>query len=183
MDRSQTLARRSIILVITLFLVLGVLSGAGQEEQGLHEFWTLDMTGEEVTEELFAPYRLTMINVWATYCTPCLHEMPDLAELHEEYRDNGVNIVGIVNDINFSGEEAFQRSIATANYIIQETGAHYTHLIPSEDLYNLRLKDVQVVPETFFVDSKGTIVGETIYGARDKAAWKTIIDSTIQLVE
>ena len=54
---------------------------------------------------------------------------------------------------------------------------------PSEDLYNLRLKNVQVVPETFFVDNKGTIVGETIYGARDKAAWKKIIESHLKLVD
>lgn len=183
MNHTKSQGKRILLVLMGILFTLGMLSGAGEAEQGLHEFWTLDVTGEEVTEELFAPYRLTMINVWATYCTPCLHEMPDLAQLHTEYHDKGVNIVGIVNDINFSGEEAFQKSLATTHYIIRETGAYYTHLIPSEDLYNLRLKDVQVVPETFFVDNKGTIVGETIYGARDKAAWEKIIESNLKLVD
>ena len=66
---------------------------------------------------------------------------------------------------------------------MQITGADYMHMIPSEDLYNLRLKDLQVVPETFFVDSKGNIVGETHYGARDKEAWRNIIESTLELLD
>lgn len=179
--------RRAVALTILLIMVLSVAGAAGsteiEEPKGLFEFWSLDMTGEDVTQEIFAPYKLTMINVWATYCPPCLHEMPILAELERAYEEKGVNIIGIVNDLNFSSQEAFSRSVATAHQIIQQTGAAYTHLIPSEDLYNLRLKDVQVVPETFFVDSKGTIVGETIYGARDKTGWINIIETTLQLVD
>jgi alkyl hydroperoxide reductase subunit AhpC len=109
--------------------------------------------------------------------------MPALAELHEEYADQGVNIIGLVTDISFTDQESFSKSIATAHQIVQMTGADYMHMIPSEDLYNLRLKDLQVVPETFFVDSKGNIVGETHYGARDKEAWKSIIESTLELLD
>jgi thiol-disulfide isomerase/thioredoxin len=166
---------------------LSVIGAAGSAEtaepKGLYEFWSLDLNGEEVDQSLFAPYRLTMVNVWATYCPPCLHEMPILAELSETYAQQGVQIIGIVNDIDFSTQQALSQSVATARYIISETGADYTHLVPSEDLYNLRLKEVQVVPETFFVDSRGTIVGETVYGAKDKAGWIAIIDKTLALVD
>ena len=183
----QTYAKRTVVLVIIFIMVIGVLSANGTPEvvepKGLYDFWSIDMTGEDVTQEIFAPYKLTMINVWATYCPPCIHEMPILAELKQTYEEQGVNIIGIINDLNFSSQEAFSRSLATAHQIIQQTGAHYTHIIPTEQLYNLRLKDVQVVPETFFVDSNGTIVGETIYGARDKAGWISILETTLQLVD
>ncbi len=187
-----TYRKRILFVAIGILVSLSLLTGAGnaeqktqqQTEQGLHEFWTMTLQGEEVTQEIFAPYTLTMINVWATYCPPCLHEMPALAELQKEYKDKGVNIIGIVSDINdFSNQEAVTQGLMTANYIIHETGAHYMHLLPSEDLYNLRLKNLQVVPETFFVDSRGTIVGETIQGARDKSAWTSIIEDTLKLVE
>jgi thiol-disulfide isomerase/thioredoxin len=175
----RTFARLALTIVITMIITIGFATAAGTEEQGLHEFWTLDLEGQETTQQIFAPYELTMINVWATYCSPCLEEMPALAQLQKEFAPKGVNIIGIVSDVNFSNEEAFAKSIGTAKYIIQETGADYTHLLPSEDLYNLRLKDVQVVPETFFVDNKGNIVGETYYGARDTKTWRGIMESTL----
>lgn len=179
----NTFGKRTVVVLITIVAILSVLGAAGEAESGLHEFWTLNLNGEEVTQEIFSDSKLNMINVWATYCSPCLYEMPALAELHEEYASQGVNIIGLVTDIDFTDQQAFSKSIQTANYVVRETGADYVHMIPSEDLYNLRLKDVQVVPETFFVDSKGTIVGETHYGARDKEAWKSIIDSTLALLE
>ena len=48
-------------------------------------FEAKDMEGNEVTSGVFAESKLTMINVWATYCNPCLNEMPDLGELSGEY--------------------------------------------------------------------------------------------------
>lgn len=183
----KTLGKRIFLTTTILLLVLSAIGAAGsaetEEPKGLYEFWSLDLNGNEVDQSLFTPHQLTMVNVWATYCPPCLHEMPILAELAEEYETKGVQIIGIVNDINFSNQQALSQSVATAHHIIAQTGAYYTHLVPSEDLYNLRLKEVQVVPETFFVDSKGTIVGETVYGAKDKAGWIEIIDKTLHLTE
>ena len=40
-----------------------------------------DLDGNEVDSSIFADYDLTMINIWATFCNPCLSEMPELAEL------------------------------------------------------------------------------------------------------
>ncbi len=41
---------------------------------------------------------VTLINFWATWCAPCLREMPMLAEVHESYRDQGFQVVGIAMD-------------------------------------------------------------------------------------
>ena len=40
-----------------------------------------DLEGNPVTQDIFSQSRLTMANVWATYCNPCLSEMPGLGEL------------------------------------------------------------------------------------------------------
>jgi len=109
-------------------------------------------------------------------------EMPDLAELSREYNTKDVQIIGIVNDVYSPNQRVFERNLQTAGSIIMQTGAHYTHLIPSQDLYNLRLKDVQFVPETFFVDNTGKIVGKTVIGAKSKSEWKKIIEENLKLV-
>ncbi|MDD2297848.1 MAG: TlpA disulfide reductase family protein, partial [Sphaerochaetaceae bacterium] len=153
------------------------------ESKSLAPFWTLDLEENEITETIFSPYQLTLVNIWATFCSPCLQEMPALAELRNEFASKNVNIIGIVTDVYHSNQKIFAENRNTANYIIDQTGADYIHLLPSQDLVNLRLKDSQVVPETFFVDSTGKIVGQTYYGARNKNAWKKIIESTLSLVE
>ncbi len=39
--------------------------------------------------------RLLVVNFWATWCPPCVEEMPDLQRLRDAYRDRGVEVIGI----------------------------------------------------------------------------------------
>ncbi len=135
------------------------------------EFNAIDIYGNEVTEDIIKGKKLIMINIWATFCTPCLSEMPDLGELAEEYADEDVLIIGICADIRD------ESSLETAIQIVEDTGANYTHLQVEQfdDLYEIYLKGVQAVPETIFLDSTGTIIGSEI-GSKSKASWESIID-------
>ena len=56
----------------------------------MSRFTATDLEGVEVDQSIFSDYKLTMVNVWATFCTPCINEMPDLGELAAEYSDQGV---------------------------------------------------------------------------------------------
>lgn len=42
--------------------------------------------------------RVVLMNIWATWCGPCLDETPDLVELYEEYREQGLTILGVSID-------------------------------------------------------------------------------------
>lgn len=141
---------------------------------GVFDAQTLD--GEEVTEEIFADADLTMVNIWGTFCGPCIAEMPDLGELSREYKDQGFQIVGIVCDVMEPGDE-------TALEIIDKTDADYTHLIASEDLTINALQYVSSVPTTVFVDKEGCLVGEVYSGARDKTTWGLLINQYLTEVK
>jgi len=39
--------------------------------------------------------RLLVVNFWATWCPPCIEEMPDLQEVRNAYQDRGVEVIGI----------------------------------------------------------------------------------------
>ena len=62
-------------------------------------FETVTLEGETVTQEIFAEADLNMVNIWGTFCGPCIREMPELGELSDEYADKGVQIIGMLTDV------------------------------------------------------------------------------------
>lgn len=145
-----------------------------------HSFETTDLAGNVVTADVFADHKLTMINVWATYCSPCLQEMPELGELSREYQDKGVQIIGIPIDTLEQDGTWSQSQVANAASLASQTGADYLHILPSQDLIQAGLGDIYAVPTTFFVDSSGNVTGDTYMGSKSKKEWEKIIDQILQ---
>ena len=134
------------------------------------EFSTTDMDGNKVTNDIFADYDLTVVNFWATYCNPCIDELPELAEWKKELPDN-VNLIGLLVDVDEKGSDQYK----LAEKIIKETGADYQHLIATEEFDDL-ISDLVGVPTTFFVDSTGKIIDEPFAGADVDAYKQTVED-------
>ena len=62
-------------------------------------FETTDLDGNPVrSEELFAGHPVTMINLWATWCGPCINELPELEKINQEPAEQNCQIIGIVTD-------------------------------------------------------------------------------------
>lgn len=164
-------------LSLALVLTLAACGGADttlQSQNGiLSSFETTDIDGNKLDQSILEGRKLTLVNIWATSCTPCIEEMPYLGELAHEYRDQGVQIIGIVAD--GTGQQDMARSIA------EQTGAGYIHLMPSEDLENL-LSQVYAVPTTIFADENGCQVGSTYMAAMDKEGWIETIEKTLALL-
>ena len=148
----------------------------------LSNLQTVDIDGKEFSGKDFSDYDLTMVNVFATWCSPCVQEIPDLAEIQKEMKDKGVNIVGVVTDtVDQTGEN--QEALEKAKLIRERSKAEYPFLIPDKSNFNGRLSGIQAFPETFFVDKKGQIVGETYSGSRNKKAWIEIIEKELAKVK
>lgn len=148
----------------------------------LSQFSAQDLEGNELDQSMLQGHTLTMVNVWATFCTPCISEMPDLGTLAQEYEDQGVQIVGLVSDVIDMEGNLDPDQMELAREIVDSTSANYTHLVPSVDLYGL-LYQISTVPTTFFVDETGAQVGGTYIGAKDKDQWQEIIDQLLAEVE
>lgn len=131
------------------------------EAYQMPEFSTVDLNGETVTNDLFAEKDLTVLNVWGTFCGPCVAEMPELGEWAEELPEN-VQLVGLIIDIE--GENDTEHRDAAVE-ITQKAGAEFRHLIANEDFAPF-LEGVAGVPTTVFVDKEGKLVGSAILGAQ-----------------
>ena len=144
------------------------------------DFETTDIYGETFTQELFSDYELTMVNIWGTFCGPCINEMPELGEIAKEYSEKGVQIVGIVVDATDNSGKIVDSQVELAKELVEKTGAEYTHLLPSVDLIKARLARVSAIPHTLFVDKDGFLVGKAVTGSQSKQEWQKIIDKYLE---
>lgn len=146
----------------------------------LGDFSMKDIEGNDYTQEMFADYELTMVNVFTTWCTPCINEIPDLEKLRNEMADQGVNVVGIVLDAADGTGGTDEEAVEKAKTLAERTGVTYPFLIPDAGLLNGRLSGINAVPETFFVDKDGNIVGETYSGSRSLEEWKSVVEQELK---
>lgn len=177
--------KRAISLLLIFSACISSLCGckeaAPKAEVGaqiLGNFSATAVDGNIIDESVLSGHKLTMINIWATYCSPCIQELPDLGELDNAWGED-FQVVGIVLDaadqnINISPEVK-----AEAGKIISETKANYLHLLPSASLKKL-LAGVTAVPTTYFVDENGNQIGEVYIGSKTKSQWKKIISDLLE---
>lgn len=143
-------------------------------------FETTDIEGKEYTEKIFEDYDLTMVNVFATWCTPCIQELPELQKLYEEVEEKGVNIVGIVLDAVDEKGSPVEEGQEKAKILKERAEITYPLLVPDSGYLNGHLEDVDSVPETFFVDKDGNIVGETYVGSNNLDGWKEVVEKELE---
>lgn len=144
------------------------------------EFTATDFEGNPVSEDIFEDYDLTMINIWATFCGPCINEMPDLGALNEEWKEKGVQVVGICSDLVDYDGTLVEEQLETAKEIVEETGASYLHINPEGDLARRLLPQISVVPTTVFVDSDGRQVTSTVRGSKSREEWEKMIEALLE---
>lgn len=156
----------------------GTVPFGGENVEDLSNIATKDIEGNDFTSEDFGDYDLTMVNVFATWCTACIKEIPDLVELKEQMKDMNVNLVGVVIDtVDDMGVN--ENAVELSKVIAEKTNANYQFLMPDETNFNGRLNGIQALPETFFVDKNGKIVGQTYSGARSLADWTKIVEDEL----
>jgi Redoxin. len=145
---------------------------------------TKDINGSKVTYNSFAGHKITMINVWATWCGYCVSEMPELQKISKEYSNSRkVRVMGVITQTDNStgairsGLTSSERT--KAKKIIRQAGTTYHQLLVSSSMASV-LSGLEAFPTTYFVNSKGKIIGSPVLGARSKAQWESIIKAKLK---
>jgi thiol-disulfide isomerase/thioredoxin len=134
-------------------------------------FSTKDIYGKSVDNSLFSGKPLTFINYWASWCPPCINELPDMQGLVDKYGDK-VNFASIVIDYSDDPDYITQ--------LCEEYLHSYTNV---QDLAgNLSdAFDSGYVPTSLIVDSEGNILCEQIVGGYG-SEYSGFIDDALKLV-
>jgi len=103
--------------------------------------------------------KVVLLNIWATWCAPCMAEMPSMEKLYQEFKDEGFELLAV--SVDESGAEA------VTLFMKKHKLSFPVLLDPRGDIKNLY--QVTGIPESFIMDKDGIIV-EKVIGPRDWAA-------------
>lgn len=147
-------------------------------------FQTTDINGTAVDQSIFAGHELTLVNLFTTWCSPCVEELPELQTFYEKLGPElDIGVVGVVMDTtdeNFQQTDDTAEALEKAKLLAEKTGCTFPLLIPDKTGMNGRLTGISAFPETFFVDSDGNIVGGTYSGSSDLEGWTETVKAELE---
>ena len=94
-----------------------------------------------------------LLNFWATWCTPCRVEMPWLVAIDQQYRVQGLRVIGVSMD----DSGATQQVAAFA----KEKEVNYQILLGNTSVAGA-YGGIRFMPQSFFIDPEGTIAKTTV---------------------
>lgn len=157
-----------ILLLGALGLAIGVAAFLWLEGEPAPSHPELSLEATDGSTHAIADYRgdVLVINFWATWCPPCIEEIPMLIEAYEELRDQGLRILGPAMDDALAIERFAERF--GMSYPIFADPAQVG---PALSL----LGDTQgALPYTVVIDRKGRLV-ESHHGKLDRAEFDALI--------
>ena len=126
--------------------------------QSVHELSVKDLKSTD-TKLSLANGKLTILNVWATWCGPCRHEMPSLDRLANLLDKNKIEVVGLSVDAD---------DYVVREFLIERKVGFNNFMDPAMEVAN-NVFGIRVYPSTLVFSSKGELL-DVIEGWRD---WDT----------
>lgn len=126
--------------------------------------WKLkDLAGQDISSDQFKG-KVVVVDFWATWCPPCVGEIPGYVELQKKYGAQGLAIVGI--SLDQQGPEVVKK-FADAKKI------NYT-IVMGDDEVAAAFGGVQAIPTTFLIDRSGKIV-HSKRGAMEHSEYEKLV--------
>ena len=121
------------------------------------DFTLLDPNGKEIkASDIIKKNKLTLIDCWASWCGPCIQEMPSLVNAYKKYRTKGLEILGVSLDNN---KENWIDAVKRMNM----TWPQVSDLQGWESQIT-KLYGIKSIPYAILVDQNGNIVAEKLRG-------------------
>jgi peroxiredoxin len=130
------------------------------------QFVRKDVSGKEISLEKYSG-RVVLLDFWATWCAPCVADMPELQALYDEFNTRGFEIIGISLDKDKALLEKFLLEKGIAWPIISG-GQGWND--ETKNLYGVRM-----VPASWVIDKKGIIRYSQVKGNKLKNAIMELI--------
>jgi thiol-disulfide isomerase/thioredoxin len=137
------LYKKSILHAILIAILLGMHAVA----YAVNNFALTDMGGKKHTLSQYKG-KWVVVNYWATWCPPCLEEVPDLVALYDSRKNKDVMIFGVAFD--------YQSAKEVADYVDDMLMSY--PIVLGDDQVTKQIGHSEVLPTTFIYDPSGKLV-------------------------
>ena len=127
--------------------------------------------GSTYDNSMFSKAKVTMVNVWATTCGPCIQEMPHIQQLANNYAGRGLKVVTVLGDSETPG------CINTALAIIGGIQGFNLPVLRNNSSVAAAFP-AGAYPTTYFIDSNGNIL-KVVTTSNSYDKWCSIIDNLL----
>lgn len=123
--------------------------------------------------------RVVLLNLWATWCPPCITELPSMQRVYEAYADDGLVILAVAVDALPGERQADGRIVGVVSEFVDRFGLTFdVALDPTGGTE--RLLGVNYLPTTFLIDRDGRIRVREVGGRYwDGAPYVEMIESLL----
>ena len=132
------------------------------------DFRVRSLRGRNLSKRQFAG-RLLVVDIWATWCGPCVREVPHFIDLQQRYRDQGLSMVGI----NFERGASDQEDRRRVETFAREAGINYPLALGNSQITD-QIPEFRGFPTTLFIDGRGN-VRLTLRGSRSHDELETFV--------
>lgn len=157
--------RRLSFIAVLLSAAL-TLSGCGQERAPESSFVLLD--GSRLTTAQLLG-KVTLVNFWATSCTSCVAEMPQLTATYEKFKDRGYETLAVAM--------SYDPPAYVSNFA-QRRELPFWVAIDNTGAIAKAFGDIRLTPTTFLIDKRGRIVKRYV-GAPDFTALNALVNDLL----
>lgn len=137
---------KALPLALLLAAAPAIALAGDDARQDVPRFELKDLSGKRVRLDDFAG-KVVVVNFWATWCVPCIHELPHLQRLQEQYADKGLVILAITTD----GPE----TLSEVRKTVRSKKWTMPILLDQDGSVKSRLNPRGTNPYTLFVDRRG----------------------------